>query len=145
MNSAAAVRQLYLQYYADADAAVKKCGPADGLFGLGKKAADDPCHTAFFEALEKALAQFRQEEPDSGAVRALLSFIYEAPDTHREPVSAYWMLIAAHGLTAGLIGSLCREDAAALYDDYRSRYRRWERLPVQKDILQMLKQAAQKD
>ena len=76
MNGADTVRQIYLQYAADADAAERRHSPADGLFGLGKRAADDPCHTACLESLSAALTAFRQENPDSAAVREVLACIY---------------------------------------------------------------------
>lgn len=142
MNGPEAVRQIYRQYYADADAAEKRRSPADGLFGFGKKAADDPCHTAFYESLKAVLLEFRGQEPDSADVREVLSWIYEAPDTRPEPASVRWMLFAAHGLTAELIGCLNGTDAAALYADYGSRYRRFERFPVQQEVFRRLKKAA---
>lgn len=142
MNGHETVRQIYRQYYADADAAEKRCGPADGLFGFGKKAVDDPCHTAFIESLKTALEAFRQQAPDSAAVREVLLYIYEAPDRHREPVSVYWMLIAAHGLTAELTALLNGADAAALYADYSRRYPRREQFPVQRELVRKLKTAA---
>ena len=143
MNGADTVRQIYLQYAADADAAERRHSPADGLFGLGKRAADDPCHTAFLESLSAALTAFRQENPDSAAVREVLACIYEAPAAHRQTPAVYWMMIAAHGLTAELTGCLNKEDAAALHSAYGRQYRRWERLPVQREIFRALKRAAE--
>ena len=53
------------------------------------------------------------------------------------------MLIAVHGLTNGLIPLLSKDDAAALLETYCKTYRRWERLPVQKNIIRLLKSQAE--
>lgn len=142
MTGFAEIQTLYLQYLADAASAEKKQKLTDGMFGFGKKAADDPCHSAFYDALKALLETYAGEQPDSADVREVLSFIYQEPLQHREPPSIYWMLIAAHGLTGSLTALLTAEDAAVLYQAYAKNYRCWERLPVQKDIYRKLKQAA---
>ena len=53
-----------------------------------------------------------------------------------------WMLIAVHGLTEELTGFLDPADAKALYDDYSARFKRWERLPNQVELLRRLKARA---
>ena len=49
------------------------------------------------------------------------------------------MLLAVHGLTVDLTERLSPEDAKALYDAYTGRYKRWERLPNQIELLKKLK------
>ena len=49
------------------------------------------------------------------------------------------MLLAVHGLTAPLIDRLSPEDAQALCKAYSGRYKRWERLPNQVELLKKLK------
>ena len=49
------------------------------------------------------------------------------------------MLLAVHGLTGDLTERLSPEDAKALYDAYTGRYKRWERLPNQIELLKKLK------
>ena len=136
------VRNLYAKYLEEALSAEKKQKLTDGMFGFGKKAADDPCHSAFYEALKALLEAYAGETPDSGCVSEILSFIYQEPLHHREPPSIYWMLIAAHGLTSSLTETLSAKDAAALYEAYSKNYSRWELLPVQKDIYRRLKKIA---
>ena len=55
---------------------------------------------------------------------------------------AYWMLLAVHGLSLPLIGRLSAPDADGLYRSYAKAYRRWERLPVQEQVLAALKKQA---
>ena len=136
------VRQLYQQYLEQAMKAEQNQKLTDGMFGFGKRAADDPCHTAFNESLQDMMAQFADEKPDSTATAEVLAYIYRMPTEHQNPLSIYWMLIAAHGTTEKLIGHLTPKDASVLLTEYGNLYRRWERLPVQKNIYRALKEAA---
>lgn len=132
------IQELYLQYLDAAIHAEQERRVTDGMFGIGKKASDDPCHTAFPEQLESMLHQFAAQKPDSEAVTGVLSYIYQIPVLHREPQSAFWMLIAVHGLSKELIPCLNKQDAAALCKEYCKTYRKWERLPVQKEVIRQL-------
>ena len=138
----AAIRKIYDAYFEKALAAEQNRKPTDGMFGIGKKAGDDPCHAAFAAELESALHEYASERPASDDVRTLLTYIYQIPKSHEDPKSMYWMLIAVHGLTNNLIPLLNAQDAADLVRTYQAEYKRWERLPVQQKILRALKQAA---
>ena len=126
-----AILKIYDSYFEKALAAEKNRKPTDGMFGIGKKPGDDPCHT-----------EFAASAPDSAAVSELLAYMYGIPKEHQDPKSVYWMLIAVHGLTAELIPRLGRDEAAVLYREYGAAYRRWERLPVQQQVYRALAQAA---
>lgn len=138
----AAIRKIYDSYFEKALAAEQNRKPTDGMFGIGKKPGDDPCHAEFAAELEAALNTYKEESPASAEVRELLDFMYQLPKSHEEPKSIYWMLIAVHGLTAILIPLLGQSDAAALRKSYAAAYKRWERLPVQQKVLRALEQAA---
>lgn len=138
----AAIRKIYDSYLEKAFAAEENRKPTDGMFGIGKKPGDDPCHAEFAAELETALKHCREEAPDSAEVRELLDYMYQQPKSHEEPKSIYWMLIAVHGLTAILIPLLGQPDAAELKKSYTAAYKRRERLPVQQQILRALEQAA---
>ena len=129
------IRKIYDSYLEKALAAERNRKPTDGMFGIGKKAGDDPCHTEFAEALEAALNDYAAEQHDSAELRLLLEYMYSMPKAHEDPKSIYWMLIAVHGLTLQLISGLSQQDAAALRKQYAVLYRRWERLPVQQQVL----------
>ena len=137
------IRKMYEDYFEKALAAERNRKPTDGMFGIGKKPGDDPCHTEFAAELEAALNEYAAEKPASADVRALLAFMYSVPKSHEEPKSVYWMLLAVQGLTLPLIPLLSPEDAAVLKKGYAAQYRRWERLPVQQQVLKALGQAAQ--
>ncbi len=133
------VRALYEDYLDRVCELERNRKPGAGIFGLKGGPKDDPCHDRFAEELEKLLAEFAASDPGSEEIRAVLSYMHELPPMHREPRSAYWMLIAVHGLGLELTEGLSREDAAALRSRYARLYPRWERLPAQKKLLAALK------
>ena len=132
------LRRLYGEYLAEARQAEAKLRPLDGVMGFGRKSSDDPCHSRFAEELEALLKTAAADGLKSGELRAMLSYIYRAPKENPEPLAAYWMLMAIHGLTPDLAERLDREDAEALWEEYRAAYPRRERLPAQKKVLSAL-------
>jgi hypothetical protein len=136
------LQSLYEAYLTEAHHAELAQKPTDGLFGFGKKAADDPCHDRFVVSLDNWLKKFADSTPDSATVRNALSFIYNAHAENRDYQSIYWVLIAVHGLTRNLVPLLNRDDASALLSEYTSAFPRYARLPVQKELLVALKKAA---
>ena len=133
---------LYESYLDEARKVELSRKPGEGIFGIGKRPSDDPCHDRFTENLKKLLEDFRAGGPESGEVRDVLRYIYRAPKEHPEPKTAYWLLIAVQSLTKELISLLNGEDAAALAKEYTGIYKRWERLPIQKQILDALTTAS---
>ena len=111
----------------------------EGMFGFKGGPADNPCHDRFAADLRALLEDFAAQEPASADVREVMSWIFDAPKRFPRPRTASWMLLAVHGLTAPLIERLSPEDAQALYTDYTGRYKRWERLPNQIELLKRLK------
>lgn len=142
MADPARIRALYETYLDTVEMLERNRKPGDGIFGLKGGPADDPCHDRFADDLEAAIADFSAQEPSSEEIRGVLEYMYDLPSSHRDSKTAYWMLIAVHGLTPPLIGGLSAADAAALCERYGSEYRRWERLPVQKQVLNVLKKQA---
>ena len=110
----------------------------DGLFGLRPGPEDDPCHDRFAANLKEWLEAFGEEKPESAEIREVLSLIYRAPKKYPDPKSSFWMLIAVQSLTLGLIPRLSESDARSLVGEFAGLYKRWERLPVQKQILDAL-------
>ncbi len=111
----------------------------EGMFGFRGGPADNPCHDRFADDLRALLEDFSSQEPCSADVRELLAWIYDAPKRFPRPRTASWMLLAVHGLTSPLTDRLSSEDARSLCEDYSKRYKRWERLPNQVELLKKLK------
>ena len=135
------IQQLYRDYIIQAEELEKNKRPADGLFGLSSKPADDACHEQFIQHLNALMAEFQLEGIDSASLRDVLAMVFFAAQAHREPASIYWMLIAAHSAAPDMIPLLEKADAQALYDQYCQVYKRSARLPVQKKVVKELEKA----
>ena len=135
------VQHLYNTYMEQAEEAEKNTPFASGIFGLGKRASDDPCHDRFIQNLTALMAQFKEEGIDSAALREVLAFVFQAHAEYQVPASTHWMLIAAHSTTLDVIPLLNREDAAALCAQYEKAFKRRERMPVQTKIVKLLNKA----
>ena len=134
--------QLYRTYIGTVEELERNRPIGAGLFGLTPGPADDPCHDRFVAELDGLLREFSETSPGSAEAAEALRFLLEAPSLHREPKSLYWMLIAAQGLAAGLVGFLTQEDAAALAKSYGAQYPRRDRLPAQRELLKKLEKQA---
>ena len=137
----ARMERLTEDYLADADKLERSRKPNE-LFGLKFGPSDDPLHERFAKDLAELMKDFAAEEPDSAALRAVLEKLFGAAKTYPEPRSAHWMLVAVQGLSKELIPGLSREDAAALAKDFEAAWPRRSLLPVQDDVLKLLKKAA---
>ena len=135
------IQKLYADYLEQVRRSELSRKGLTGYMGFGPKLGDDPCHGQFAQALEALLKDIVQTEPDSGAAREILAYIYRAPQEHLKPQAVYWMLIAAQGLTIELAGRLNREDAQALWMEFKKLHRWGERLTAQKKVLAALKSA----
>ena len=142
MSGFDSIRALYDAYIAKAEQLERDRKPGEGLLGLSAGPKDDPCHDRFADELRLLLEDIPAGQPSSREVREMLSYMYRAPLEHRQPQTVYWMLQAVQGMTVGLIDLLTAEDARALRDAYVRDYRRWERLPVQKQALAALERAS---
>ena len=58
------IRAIYEEYAAEVEKLVSEKKLADGLFGMGKKIADDPCHDRFSEKLGTFLKEYASGSPD---------------------------------------------------------------------------------
>ena len=135
------IQKLYADYLEQVHQAELSRKGMSGYMGFGPKLGDDPCHSRFAQSLEALLNDIARQKPISAQVREMLAYIYRAPLEHRKPPAVYWMLIAVQGLSIELIDRLNREDALALWTEYKKLYRWGERLAVQKKVLAALRSA----
>lgn len=132
------VEKLYSDYIQKAEELERNRKIGEGLFGLTPGPADDPCHERFALQLEELLKACADSAPGSEAAAEILRFQFQAPQTHQEPKSLYWMLLAVQGLGQILAERLNASDASLLADEYGALYPRRLRLPVQKQLLKTL-------
>ena len=136
------IQALYEAYWEKTKQLERDRKPGQGLLGFGSGPKDDPCHDRFAEDTEAFLKDLEAAVPTPAQVREVLAFIYRAPLDRPEPLTAYWMMRAVHGLTLPLIGHLTPEDARAMKDVYEKDYPRRDRFPAQKKVLSALTKAA---
>jgi len=136
------IRQIYADYLIDVMNLEAKRKPTDGLMGFGKRTDYDPCHERFAEKLEQKLKDIENMSPSSEEAGAVLRYVFNAPQEEEGSLSAYWMLLAVHGYTDGLISFLSKQDAKELSELYADLYPKHKRLPVQQNIASHLQEQA---
>ena len=113
--------------------------PMEGAFGMGTGPKDYPCHEKFAQDLDRLLEDLTAQAITSEQAGNLLRYIYcTAPVLWESETSVYWMLLAVHGSTQGLIKQLDVPIAKALCKEYQHLYPRYKRLPVQENIFTAL-------
>lgn len=137
-----AISRIYDDYFKDVKRMMAELEPGDGLLGCGRGPGSAPCHDRFSERLRQVLEVVALGTPSTATTLTLLRFMYEQPAEHRNDSLVYWMLLAVHGLTDGLIGFLSPEDAAGLAAQYEETFPRYERMPAQERVLKLLRERA---
>ena len=136
--SPADLHQLYQQYISHALSLESKRQPGQGLLGMGSKPADDPCHETFVKAAEEAAAALALTRPQGETLLSLLRLIFRVPEEHRDTLSLYWTLVAAQRCALPLIPLLSPGNARVLLKEFGRLFRPWQRMPVQKEVMQLL-------
>ena len=132
--------QAFREYRRDLEEYEKKRKPTDGLFGFGHSLQDDPCHGRADEKVRLAAEGLCAAQPSSDTAERMVRLLLLRDDMNTWPEAAQWMLRAMERHALPLIAFLSRDAAAAVGLEYAGRYRRWERLPVQKKICKALKE-----
>lgn len=134
-----ALEQTFAEYRRELEECEKKSRPTDGLFGFGHSIGDDPCHTRFDERVAQAVEAICAAEPSPEDAAAALVTLLARDDGATWPVSAQWMLRAAERHALPLIPFLDPGMRETLADAYAARYKPWDRLPAQKQVLKALR------
>ena len=109
-----------------------------GLFGIGMRLSDEPCHKELDGKIE-ALCRRAAEEGEPAELRELTERILHAQSEWDGAQVADLMLAAIQRHALPLIPRLRAEERAALGAWYEKQYPRRTRLPVQDQILKALK------
>ncbi len=137
------VRKLYEDYIAEFRRLEKNRKGGAGMFGLTSGPRNYPCHERFSSDLERLLREAEESGPTGEEAEQILDYIYFAPQTRQTNQDAvYWMMIAVHALTGGLITRLSPGAAAGLLERYRAAYPRRLQLPAQGKVEAALKRRA---
>ena len=133
-----AFQEILASYASALQALETRSHPGDGLFGLGRKKGDDPCHEAMDQAVSSLLTSLAGDPEAVSQVPAVLRLLLEAESVSPWPEHARWMLIAIQRHGQLLVPLLSPADASALAVWYAGRYSRSQRFPVQRDLLRAL-------
>lgn len=136
------LEQAFADYRLDLENYQKKARPAEGLLGFGRSLKDDACHTRLDERVKKAVDAICAAGPTPADAEKTVRFLFKPDDGKPWPLAAEWMLRAIERHVLPLIPFLSPEAAAKLLEEYGHRYRRWERLPAQKEVYKALKAKA---
>ena len=132
------LKACYEKYIAEAEDVWKKRSAWDGAFGIGSSSKNHPCHTIFFEELEKWAENFANSNPAPQEAEAAMTYILEAAEPYKKQVP-YWALYAAHGMARPLVAFVSPQYAAKTRIWYNQLYPRKDRLPVHQDLFKLLK------
>ena len=138
----AGLEAAYADYARELEAGEKKQRVTDGLFGFGHSLKDDACHDRLDERLERTVKEIRDAGPTPMEAERAVKLLLMPREKDFPQQSARWMLRAAERHALELIPFLDVPAAEKMLEEYSSRYRPWDRLPSQKQIIVALKRAA---
>ena len=132
---------IYTEYAEQAYTVRKNARVFDGLFGLGKDPRNDPCHQAYYDAVGAWVTEFLAPSPEQEQVMAAAMYILETPASHTGQ-ECYWFMYAAHGHLKTMLPVLSKENCAALGKRLEQLYKKYDRMPLQKELLKLLAKKA---
>lgn len=147
MYNAQDFRQAYEDYIAYARHLSESTGFLGnilGVFGLNKGASHDPGHEKFYLEIKAALEDVCSEHPDSSTADEIADVLFSARYRYEEEPVSSLMYIAVEGAAIELIPYLSREKVSQIYRQYKADNPKSRSVPVQKKVLNALKEAAEK-
>ena len=141
----AALEQAFRDYREDVERFERNKKPAEGLFGIGRTLSDDPCHDRVDGRVGEAVAALAAARPAPAEAGRAVRLLLQNTLSGDWPLAAQWMLRALERHCLPLVPFLDREEAGDLAREYAGRYRPYDRLPTQKQLLRALKQAARSE
>lgn len=128
--------------YADYNTAVqevrKNARAFDGILGLGKDPRKDACHDAYYQAVGQWVTEFLAAGPAQEELLEAALYITETPKAY-EGKECYWYMYASHGHLKPIIPLLTPESRATVAERLEGSYHKRDRMPLQKEILKLLR------
>jgi len=137
------LKDIYEQYTLQLAKVIKDAPPMAGVWGMGDDPRNHPCHTQFYEGVERFLEQLLASNPTEELVFQTMEWILLTPARYKKH-DAYWYMYAAQGLCLGLADRLTPEHCAQLREAYDAYFPKRDRMPVQEKLYKQLKKAAGK-
>lgn len=140
-ESMAALDAAFELYRQDLETYARTSKPMDGFLGFGRALKNEPCHDQFDARVKEAVDGVCAASPTPEDAEKIVGMLLQCDPTGW-PTAAQWMLRAIERHTLPLIPFLAPEAAAAFQKEYAARYKPWERMPKQQEVLKALKQRA---
>ncbi len=140
----AGLESAYADYARELEAGEKKQRVTDGLFGFGHSLKDDACHDRLDERLAGIVREILDARPSPREAERAVRLLLMPREKDFPQQSAVWMLRAAERHALDMIPLMDAAAAEKMLEEYSARYRPWDRLPAQKEIVKALKQAARR-
>lgn len=104
---------------------------------LGLQAENHPNHAAFYEAVGEWARNYASAQADHAQTAAVVRLLLFSAAEHQGS-QAEWYLIAIQNYAKDLIGELSGEEKTQLAQEYREKYPKGRRLPLQNEIYKLL-------
>lgn len=132
------IQKIYGDYLEKTEQLERNRKLGEGVFGsAGPKT--DPCHSIFAETVKLKLDAAARSGISSAQTREILEYMLKMPTAQEQNQLAYWMLLAVHGAAVGLAEGLDATDAKSLLDLFKRMYPKNQWLPVEKQLVNVLK------
>ncbi len=145
------LREILAEYDKSVEELEKNKKPFDGIFGMGRRPADDPCHDLMDRKVEELTRRAAGEIPseegetriaDTAETDALVRALFSAAGAYRGPVYAGMTLVAIQRHGMRLIPRMSGEAKSTLAGWYAKEYPKRRRFPMQEEICRLLQAGA---
>ena len=130
------IKCLIENYLKEVDDVLRSARPFDGILGLGKRPADNPCHGIFIDNVGKAVAEVK----DSEEAFAVADELIRANENYDCSMMTSLSMTAAQGHILKLLPLLTSEQKKELKVYFDKHIPKRKRLPVQEELYRALKQ-----
>lgn len=132
------LKQLFADYIDFANALPRESTLQKLLTDHRSSPSEDPGHQQFYNNVAVWTAEFAAGSPSSEEIRQVVEFILFAAPEQQDKMS-YWYLIAVQRHTLELIPGMEPSDRISLAPCFEAAYPKATRVPVQLDILDLLR------
>lgn len=135
------LEEIYRRYRQTLAAAKQDAAPLAGVFGFAGGPKSHPCHDEFYTAVGQWVAELLAAQPSSSALLTAARFLLSQAASEQGQ-DVYWYFLAAQNHTKALIQQLNPVACEALRQEYDALYPATARLPLHKEIYDLLCQKA---
>lgn len=133
------LKDCYIRYEQKVAKVQASSSPLAGLFGFGGGVKNDSCHEQYYEDVSACCSELAASGAPEEDVFSCVRYLLVSATEHDVQEVVYGMMIAIHGCTKNLIPLLSREHKKELLAFYLDAYPKHTRLPVQDQVIKLLK------